>query len=112
MKYVDPYTLHHSERLVAMFCRVRQTGTQAVLDSFNVSSITDAGSGRTTVNIDDNMADENYTVCGAVHLYNVLAIHSLGVRTEAAGSFEIQVRNQIGQNIDYGFSVSVFGDPN
>ena len=41
-------------------------GTVAIRDSFNVSSITDNGSGDYTVNFSNNMADTNYCVSGTV----------------------------------------------
>ena len=39
------------------------TGTVAIRDSFNVSSITDVGTGRYGVNINNAMANANYSVC-------------------------------------------------
>ena len=39
------------------------TGTVAIRDSFNVSSITDSGTGQYGVNIQNAMANANYNVC-------------------------------------------------
>ena len=39
------------------------TSTVAIRDSFNVSSITDVGTGQYGVNINSAMANANYTVC-------------------------------------------------
>ena len=39
------------------------TGTVAIRDSFNVSSITDVGTGQYGVNIQNAMANTNYNVC-------------------------------------------------
>ena len=39
------------------------TGTVAIRDSFNVSSITDVGTGQYGVNINSAMANANYNVC-------------------------------------------------
>jgi len=39
------------------------TGTVAIRDSFNVSSITDVGTGKYGVNINTAMANANYNVC-------------------------------------------------
>lgn len=41
-------------------------GTVAIRDSFNVSSITDNGTGDYTVNYSNNMSDTNYCVSGTV----------------------------------------------
>ena len=38
-----------------------QIGTQAIQDSFNISSITDINVGRTTVNFSNNMSNTNYS---------------------------------------------------
>jgi hypothetical protein len=42
------------------------TGTVAIRDSFNVSSITDGGTGKYTVNFTNAMANENYVVAGSM----------------------------------------------
>tara|TARA_B100000287_G_scaffold95900_1_gene88066 strand:- start:504 stop:902 length:399 start_codon:yes stop_codon:yes gene_type:complete len=39
------------------------TGTVAIRDSFNVSSITDVGTGQYGVNLQNAMANTNYNVC-------------------------------------------------
>jgi hypothetical protein len=44
------------------------TGTVAIRASFNVSSITDNGTGDYTVNFTTAMSDANYAVCGACNL--------------------------------------------
>tara|TARA_R100001443_G_scaffold45595_1_gene58553 strand:+ start:695 stop:1156 length:462 start_codon:yes stop_codon:yes gene_type:complete len=41
------------------------TGTIAVRDSFNMTGITDQGTGLTTVTIANNMSDGNYSLSGA-----------------------------------------------
>ena len=50
------------------------TGTVAIRESFNVSSITDNGVGIYTVNFTNAMEDINYAVCGTssngIHLSN------------------------------------------
>jgi hypothetical protein len=42
------------------------TGTIAARDSFNSSSLTDAGVGRYSVNFSSNLANTNYVVTGAI----------------------------------------------
>ena len=44
------------------------TGTVAIRDDFNVSSITDNGTGDYTVNFTTAMANTNYAVCGSTGL--------------------------------------------
>jgi hypothetical protein len=46
------------------FLKVDQRSTQAILSSFNVSSITDAATGATTVAFTNAMADANYAPTG------------------------------------------------
>lgn len=46
------------------------TGTVAIRDDFNVSSITDNGTGDYTVNLTTAMANTNYVVCGSAGLNN------------------------------------------
>jgi hypothetical protein len=47
-----------------MRATVNQSGTQAILGSDNLSSITDSGTGRTTFSFSTNFANANYTVAG------------------------------------------------
>jgi len=53
---------------IGTFCRAwvnfNGTGTVAIRASFNVSSITDNGTGDYTVNLTTAMPDANYVVCG------------------------------------------------
>ena len=48
-----------------VYCNVNQTGTQAIRDSLNVSSITDDGSGQTVISYSSNMSSADYAfTCG------------------------------------------------
>jgi hypothetical protein len=47
---------------VRHWCRLNQTGTQTINDSFNTSSITDNGTGYTTFTLATAMADLNWSV--------------------------------------------------
>lgn len=56
------------------WCKFNQTGTQAIIDSFNVSSITDIGVGKTQVNFANAMANANYALGGiTTGAYTVVA---------------------------------------
>ena len=46
------------------FLKVDQRSTQAILDSFNVSSITDVGTGQTTMTFSSAMLDAGYSISG------------------------------------------------
>jgi uncharacterized alpha/beta hydrolase family protein len=45
------------------FCNFNGVGTVAIRGSFNVSSISDNGTGDYTVNFSNSMSDANYTLC-------------------------------------------------
>jgi len=48
-----------------VYCNVNQTSTQAIRASFNVSSITDGGSGQTVISYSSNMSSADYAfTCG------------------------------------------------
>ena len=44
------------------WCRIVQTGTQSIGDSFNTSSISDNGTGRSFFNFSNAMGNSNYSV--------------------------------------------------
>ena len=48
-------------RIAKAWCNWDQTGTIAIRSSYNISSISDLGTGRTDVNFSTAMADANYT---------------------------------------------------
>lgn len=84
---------------VGTFCRAwvnfNGTGTVAIRDDFNVSSITDGGTGVYTVNFTTAMPDANYAVCLS-EVGNTLVpststnLSSLDVSTYAAGSVALR----------------------
>jgi hypothetical protein len=95
---------------VGTFCRAwvnfDGTGTVAIRDSFNVSSITDGGTGIYTVNFTNSMPDANYAVVngvGSTNLYTQLTLggsygavsittagYSLYGRSSATSAFQDQ----------------------
>ena len=59
-----PVTLT-KQHAAKVYCNVNQTSTQAIRSSFNVSSITDGGSGQTVISYSSNMSSADYGfVCG------------------------------------------------
>ena len=96
--------------------------TATVRDSFNVSSVTDNGTGDYTTNIDNDMANASYAVSGAISAagtvnsnVNIFQIHSSAANTLAAPStsafraMSIHDANDVKQDVDY-FTVIVHGD--
>lgn len=68
------------------------TGTQAIRSSFNVSSITDTGTGRTRITFDKGMKDTNYlaliTARHSSHNNNGVSDANY---SQLAASFEFQI---------------------
>tara|TARA_A100001035_G_scaffold64628_1_gene49174 strand:+ start:775 stop:1161 length:387 start_codon:yes stop_codon:yes gene_type:complete len=72
-------------------------GTVAIRDSFNVSSITDNGTGDYTVNFSSNMPDTNYCVSGTVadlasgsgHRWLSIGSGSYGAFAKSASSIRV-----------------------
>ena len=91
---------------------VNQTGTQAIRDSHNVSSITDDGAGQTTITFTSSMANGNYSAvasAGGAAYHNALTKWN---GTPAAGSVKTGVLQVSNGNYtdDSQLSVIVFGD--
>ncbi len=107
VKYVDPYTLHHSERLAAAWADIDSGGQAHVDDSFNVSSVTDIGTGRTRVNFDNPMANQNYSVVASNQSTAGADVTIDGGKSAAAFAIgRYSVHYQDGKSC-----VAVFGDP-
>ena len=88
------------------------TGTVAIRDSFNVSSITDSGTGRYDVNISTSLSNANYAVVPqAVDdlSYNAQAASVVGGRT--VSQFTIRTVNYNNSSVDANYvDALVFGD--
>jgi hypothetical protein len=77
------------------------TGTVAIRDSENVSSITDNGTGDYSVNFTTNMSDINYSAVGSGGTSGSSVLFDLrGVSNFAVGSFKLITRNSSGSNVD------------
>jgi len=70
------------------------TGTVAIRDSYNVSSITDGGVGIYTINFTNEMADVNYAMAGTVseEKSNTNAVVCMTNGTVAVGSVRVEVK--------------------
>jgi len=53
-------TTNLQQGLGKAWCDWNQTSTQAIRDSFNISGITDGGTGKTTVSINNDMANDDW----------------------------------------------------
>jgi hypothetical protein len=78
---------------IGTFCRAwvnfNGTGTVAIRASFNVSSITDNGTGDYTVNFTNAMPDANYQVSGAVGVSTSVGPIVLGLfAATASGTYQ------------------------
>lgn len=70
------------------------TGTVAIRESFNVSSITDNGAGNYTVNFATAMDDANYVVAGSAGgTIAQLIMSPTNIATQLAGSAGIIISN-------------------
>jgi hypothetical protein len=110
-KYVAPSTVIAHEGVVKGWIVFNGTGTIAISESYNVSGITDNGTGDYTVVWDVDFATANYSVSGSS---GITAPHYLGIaiREIAAGSTRIWVqRYDNGGITDAGYvSVQAIGD--
>lgn len=98
------------------------TGTVAINDSFNVSSITDNGTGDYTVNFDQDLANANYAVTyaavrssdagtGGYVIYGGNSGSTLAT-VKSVSSFELKTQDSAYTPGDVGnCSLVFFGDP-
>ena len=99
-------TTNLQQGLIKVWCYTPNDGA-SINDSFNVSSITDAATGRVEVNINNDMANANYSV-GHTTYTNIDESWVSG-DDQAAGVY--RTRAYDGQNYqDIGFRSQVAGD--
>lgn len=86
--YVDA-EVATSEQTARAWVSFTGTGTVAIQDSFNVSSITDNGAGDYTVNFTNNLPNANYVVAGMSQFSTTTVndtVHCLGIKRGVARS--------------------------
>jgi|TARA_R110001583_G_scaffold20056_2_gene77801 hypothetical protein len=91
--------------LCKAWAHTTQASSYVLDDSFNIASIADAGTGKTTININNDMASANYVVGGCCTQESVV------IASVAAGSFEgrsIANDGSLADSTD--FTISVHGD--
>lgn len=100
------------------WCRWNGTGTISISDSYNVTSITDEGTGYTRVNLTDAMNDSNYCVvsmsgelAGGGNRY--LGISSVQGTAITTTSVRTRTNNASGTNVDADYNaIAILGDLN
>ena len=91
MSYVAEGTAKH-------WVNFNQTGTQATRDSFNTASLTDNGTGLSTVNFTTALSNANYAVQNTKGDAGYRGYHS--VKSLGTGSYGVDSRNDGGNEAD------------
>jgi len=101
-----------SQFTAAAWVSIDGVGTVGINDSYNISSITDNGTGQYTINIDTNMLNSNYAVTAMCQGQNYNSAFACLHGTMSVGSFPIRVRT--GPDSDYidadEVMLTIFGD--
>lgn len=99
-----------SKQLCTAWVNFDGTGTVAIRDSFNVSSITDNGTGDYTVNFATPMANTNYSVGSCPFRDGVGNVANPFTVTFSVNSVRIEVRNGVSPLLDSGIvNIQTFG---
>ena len=99
--------------LPKMWINFNGTGTIAIRDDFNVSSITDNGTGDYSVSFTNAMSDTNYCTLGTSNYSRTPGTGRLftGFRSNATGSVRVQLLGDGGQEFDSeDVCIAIFGD--
>jgi hypothetical protein len=115
----DPVTFYSASKIVTpaviggQLCRAwvnfNGTSTVAIRASYNVSSITDNGTGDYTVNFTTAMADRNYSIAQCAGNVSTNACYLTNFFTPAAGSVRFLCRSDTPSTIDASeCNVSIF----
>ena len=99
-------TTNMQQGLTKIWARVDQVGTQGIDDSFNLTSITDGGTGLTTFTFANDMNNVNYAVTACAE-YNSLQ----SITAQATGSAGVAIMNASSAYEDRDMtSIKVSGD--
>jgi hypothetical protein len=87
------------------------TGTVAIRSSYNVSSITDNGTGSYTVNFATALSDANYLICGCADNTgsNAFVMKSAGSTNTTSAAYILTVSNAGTSDCSF-VSVAIFGN--
>ena len=87
---------------------VRVNTSAAIVDSFNVASITDNGTGDNTANLTSSMANASFSAAGCMNYDNNGIIW---VRNQAVGSFNVRTYiPTVANYFDLEWGASIHGD--
>jgi len=104
--FPDSTSMQTGQQACKAWVNFNGTGTVAIRDAYNVSSITDNGTGNYTVNFTTAMTDTNYSVSGSSaenfggNFSNHLgfSLHKTDLNT---GNFQCNTRNASGGAVDH-----------
>ena len=105
-------TTNLQQGLVKAWANFDESGTAAIRDNFNVTDLTDNGTGYFTVNLTNAMSSDDYVRTGSAgENANTGGNRVLGLRLPATNSFNINTRNTGGTLSDtQDTCVAVLGD--
>ena len=87
-------TTNLKQGLVKAWANFDESGTAAIRDNFNVTDLTDNGTGYFTVNLTNAMSSDDYVRTGSCgENANTGGNRTLGLRLPATNSFNINTRN-------------------
>ncbi len=94
----------------SMWAKATQSDN-SIFDSYNLTSITDDGTGQTTFTIASDMANVNYTMVTTTQVSDCGGLNAAGTASTATGSCTHQARNTSGTDFDSNpVSVVIHGD--
>tara|TARA_A100001515_G_scaffold139592_1_gene134421 strand:- start:622 stop:999 length:378 start_codon:yes stop_codon:yes gene_type:complete len=94
----------------SMWAKATQSDN-SIFDSYNLTSITDDGTGQTTFTIASDMANVNYTMVTTTQVSDCGGLNAAGTASTATGSCTHQGRNTSGTDVDSNpVSVVIHGD--
>ena len=100
------------QAIVKAWANFDESGTPSIRDNFNVSSLTDNGTGYFTVTLTNTMSNDDYVRIGSAgENQNAGGNRVLGLRVPSAGSFNIITKNTSGNDSDtQDTCIAVLGD--
>ena len=84
-----PHYIQHTRQPLKGWVHYNQNGGHSILDDFNISTLADNGTGDTSVNFTDNMANVWYAIAGSCNQRGFVAIQTDPL---AVGSFRVTTR--------------------
>lgn len=101
-------TTNLQQGLCKVWASVKGTTSTELLDSFNVASVSDDDTGKSTITFTNSMTDDNYSTTTSAQENTCVHAHT----AVAAGSIQLQSRgsdNQTFTDVDH-FGVQIAGD--